>query len=160
MLSLEEKLAIITSFPELQRKDVSLGRINFHYEDSAYDKKTVVYHLHPNGNGYVYAEYVKGYRADSKGFINIREFSAEELRDIVEKSILSLTGQSSKKLPKLAAEQEERWIDDQGHLLVVTFLEDLFYVYAGSNLDCAFETYEEVQEYMAEEGFAKKQINI
>lgn len=156
MLSVEEKLAIITTFPELTRKDVSLGRINFHYEDSAYEKKTVVYHLHPNGNGYVYAEYVKGYRTDNKGFVNIREFSADELRDIIEKSILSLTGQPSKKVPKLAVEQEERWMDEEGHLLVVTFAENLWYVYAGTHLDCAFETYEEVQEYMTEEGFAKE----
>ncbi|SDN72821.1 hypothetical protein SAMN04487897_104217 [Paenibacillus sp. yr247] len=156
MLSLEEKLAIVESFPELQRKNVSLGRINFHYEDSAYDKKTVVYHLHPNGNGYVYAEYVKGYATDDKGLINIRDFGAEELREIIEKSILSLTGKSSKKVPKTDSDTEERWMDEEGHLLVVTFVEDLWYVYAGSNLDCAFETYEEVQEYMEEEGFAKK----
>ncbi|KRF13419.1 hypothetical protein [Paenibacillus sp. Soil787] len=157
MLSLEEKLAIVESFPELERKNVSLGRINFHYEDSAYDKKTVVYHLHPNGNGFVYAEYIKGYATDNKGLINIRDFSADELRDIIEKSILSLTGKTSKKLPKMDSEQqEEHWIDEDGHLLVVTFVEDLWYIYAGSNLDCAFETYEEVQEYLEEEGFAKK----
>ena len=29
MLTFEEKLAIIESFPELERKDVSLGRVNF-----------------------------------------------------------------------------------------------------------------------------------
>lgn len=156
MLSLEEKLAIVASFPELQRKDVSLGRINFHYEDSAYEKKIVVYHLHPNGNGFVYADYVKGYSTDDKGFVNVRDFNAEELRDIVEKSILSLTGKASKKIPKLDAEKEERWIDEDGHNLTVTFVEDLWYIYAGSNLDCAFETYEEVEEYMEEEGFAKK----
>jgi hypothetical protein len=157
MLSLEEKLAIVESFPELERKNVSLGRINFHYEDSAYDKKTVVYHLHPNGNGFVYAEYIKGYTTDNKGLINIRDFSAEELRDIIEKSIHSLTGKTSKKLPKMDTEQqEEHWIDEDGHLLVVTFVEDLWYIYAGSNLDCAFETYEEVQEYLEEEGFTKK----
>jgi hypothetical protein len=157
MLSLEEKLAIVESFPELQRKDVSLGRINFHYEDSAYDKKTVVYHLHPNGNGFVYAEYIKGYATDNKGLINIRDFSAEELREIIEKSILSLTGKATKKLPKTEeSTSEEHWLDEEGHLLVVTFVEDLWYVYAGSNLDCAFETYEEVKEYMEEEGFARK----
>ncbi|NOV03040.1 hypothetical protein [Paenibacillus planticolens] len=156
MLSLEQKLAIVESFPELQRKDVSLGRINFHYENSSYDKKIVVYHLHPNGNGFVYAEYVKGYPTDSKGLINIRDFSEEELRVIIQKSILSLTDTSSAVQPKITSQQEERWSDDEGHVLAVTFVEDLWYVYAGSNLDCAFETYEEVEEYMAEEGFAKQ----
>lgn len=156
MLSLEEKLAIVESFPELQRKDVSLGRINFHYEESSYDKKIVVYHLHPNGNGFVYADYVKGYATDSKGFINIRDFSGDELRTIIQKSILSLTDPSSKNQPKLDSSKEQRWTDEDGHVLAVTFAQDLWYVYAGSNLDCAFETYEEVEEYMAEEGFAKQ----
>ncbi|MBP1964371.1 hypothetical protein [Paenibacillus aceris] len=156
MLSLEEKLAIVESFPELQRKDVSLGRINFHYEESSYDKKIVVYHLHPNGNGFVYADYVKGYATDSKGFINIRDFNGDELRTIIQKSILSLTDPSSKAQPKMDSPKEERWTDEDGHVLSVTFSEDLWYVYAGSNLDCAFETYEEVEEYMSEEGFAKQ----
>ncbi|MEC0227165.1 hypothetical protein [Paenibacillus alba] len=156
MLSLEEKLAIVESFPELQRKDVSLGRINFHYEDSVYDKKSVVYHLHPNGNGYVYAEFIKGYATDNKGLVNIRDFNEEELRSIIEKSILSLSGKSSKKAVQSDPVTEEKWVDEEGHQLAVTFVEDLWYVYAGSNLDCAFETYEEVEEYMGEEGFTKK----
>ncbi|GGA02788.1 hypothetical protein GCM10008018_56070 [Paenibacillus marchantiophytorum] len=158
MLSLEEKLAIVASFPELQRKDVSLGRINFHYEDSVYDKKNVVYHLHPNGNGFVYAEFIKGYATDNKGLVNIRDFSAEELRSVIEKSIASLTGKASPKAaePRSTEEVEEQWSDEEGHQLTVTFVEDLWYIYAGENLDCAFETYEEVEEYMNEEGFAKK----
>ena len=49
MLTFEEKLAIIESFPELEKRTVSMGRINFHYEESASDKKNVVYHLHPMG---------------------------------------------------------------------------------------------------------------
>ena len=51
MLTFEEKLAIIESFPELERKNVSLGRVNFHFEGSIYEKKNVVYHLHPNEIG-------------------------------------------------------------------------------------------------------------
>ncbi len=39
MLTFEEKLAIIESFQELKRHDVSLGRVNFHYEDSVMEKK-------------------------------------------------------------------------------------------------------------------------
>ncbi|TXK76955.1 hypothetical protein [Paenibacillus sp. N3.4] len=155
MLSLEEKLAVVASFSELQRKDVSLGRVNFHYEDSAYDKKIVVYHLHPNGNGFVYADYLKGYATDDKGFVNIREFSADELHDIVEKSIRSLTVKESKKAAKPQTDQEEYWYGEDDQKLSVTFVDDLWYIYAGSNLDCAFETYEEVEEYMAEEGFER-----
>lgn len=162
MLSLEEKLAIVESFPELQRKNVSMGRVNFHYDESMYEKKIVVYHLHPNGNGFVYAEYVKGYDADPKGFVNIRDFGAEELRDIIRKSILSLSGagQAVKEQPVARDElaEAERWTNDEGHLLLVSYdaEQDLWYVYAGDNLDSAFEAYDEVTEYMEEEGFAKQ----
>ena len=159
MLSLDEKLAIATSFPELQRKDVSLGRINFHYLESDYEKTTVLYHLHPNGNGFVYAEYIPGCTVDAKGLINIRDYSEDELREIIAKSIQSLTRSGSPKVSKpeeAQVPQEEIWVDEDGNTLSVTFVEDLWYIYAGENLDCAFETYEEVQEYLEEEGFDKK----
>ena len=55
MLTFEQKIAILDSFPELERKDVSLGRVNYHFEGSAHEKKTVGYRFHPNGNGYVFA---------------------------------------------------------------------------------------------------------
>ncbi|MDF2535977.1 MAG: hypothetical protein K0R18_2136, partial [Bacillales bacterium] len=87
MLTFTEKLEIIESFPELTRKDVSLGRINFQYEESFNDKKNIVYHLHPNGNGFVYVGKLRGYDIDEKGMVNIREFSAQDLRSIIEKSI-------------------------------------------------------------------------
>ncbi|MNY37616.1 hypothetical protein D3C86_1721910 [compost metagenome] len=139
--------------------------MNFHYLESDYEKTTVLYHLHPNGNGFVYAEYIPGCTADAKGLINIRDYNEDELRDIIAKSIQSLTLSGS---PKAAAptvaeveeedgvSQEEIWTDDNGNTLNVTFVEDLWYIYAGENLDCAFETYEEVQEYLTEEGFDKQ----
>lgn len=39
MLTFEEKLTIIESFPELTRNDISLGRVNFHFEESVKDKR-------------------------------------------------------------------------------------------------------------------------
>ena len=72
-----------------------MGRINFHYEASASDKKNVVYHLHPNGNGFVYGAELNGYKKSDKGMVNIRDFSADELRTIIQKSILSLTPKKS-----------------------------------------------------------------
>ena len=69
MLTFTEKLAIIESFPQLQRKDVSLGRVNFHFEESVYDKKIVVQHLHPNGNGYVYAGHLSSKIRIKKGLL-------------------------------------------------------------------------------------------
>lgn len=160
MLSFEQKLAIIESFPELQRRDVSLGRTNFHYEESAHEKKSVVHHLHPNGNGYVFAGLVPGIATDNKGLVNIRDCSEDELRSLIEKSISSLatpppekteTGKKKKRKPP----QEERWIGPNNDVLTLLFEEDLWYLYAGLNLESAFETYEEAEQYLEEEQFSR-----
>jgi len=156
MLSFEEKLAIIESFPQLTRNDVSLKRVNFHYEGSMHDKKTVVYHLHPNGNGYVYAAYLKGYQKDDKGYVNIRDFSADELRKVIEASIQML---STKREPVVhdAAQQdqvEETWTDAQNRELVLQQEDSLWNVYHGLNLEASFESYKEAAQYLAEEGFS------
>jgi hypothetical protein len=150
MHTFDEKLAICNTFPELQRKDVSLGRVNFHYEDSLYDKKTVVYHLHPNGNGFVYAGHMKGIPTDEKGLVNIRDYTADALRQLVDESIRSLSAETSS--PKL----EEQWNGPDHQSLTVKGEDDLWYVYTGTNLEVVFETYEEVQQYMQEEGFRKQ----
>ena len=94
MLTFTEKLAIIESFPQLQRKDISLGRVNFHFEESVYDKKIVVQHLHPNGNGFVYAGHLPAKVKDKKGLVNIRDYSEEELRDLLTNSIAYLSERS------------------------------------------------------------------
>lgn len=107
MLTFKQKLDILESFPELTRKNVSLGRVNFQYEQSVYDKKNVVYHLHPNGNGYVYGERLLGYPMDDKGFVNIRDFTEAELRIIVEKAIRSLSAATD----KLVGSQQPRKLD-------------------------------------------------
>ncbi|WP_028608450.1 hypothetical protein [Paenibacillus harenae] len=160
MLSFEQKLEVIESFPELQRRDVSLGRANFHFEESAHEKKTVVQHLHPNGNGYVYAGLIDGVSTDDKGLVNIRDFSEEELRSLIAESIRSLSvappeKPDSKKKKKRKPPQEERWIDANGHSLTLLFEEDLWYLYAGLNLESAFETYEEAEQYLEEEQFTR-----
>ena len=41
MLTFEEKEAIIQEFTELTRKEVSMKRVNYHYEKSLYEKTTV-----------------------------------------------------------------------------------------------------------------------
>ncbi|MBD2868178.1 hypothetical protein [Paenibacillus arenilitoris] len=160
MLSYEQKLAVIASFPELRRKDVSLGRTNFHYEESLHEKKTVVQHLHPNGNGYVFAGLIPGAQTDEKGMVNIRDYGEEELRSLVAESILSLStapeekpvsGKSKKRKPPL----EEKWTGPNGDVLTLLFEEDLWYLYAGLNLESAFETYEEAEQYLEEEQFTR-----
>lgn len=167
MLTFERKLEILQSFPELERKDVSLGRVNFHYEDSAYDKKTVVYHLHPNGNGYVYAGLIQGYPVDEKGLVNIRDFSADELRKIVEQSIQSLMprenahetahvpNSNNKQIPIPRSDSPGGiWSNANGELLTLKCEDDLWYIYSGLSLEMVFETRQEAGEYLEEEGFA------
>jgi hypothetical protein len=156
LLTFEEKIAIIESFPELERKNVSLGRVNFHYQESISDKKNVVYHLHPNGNGFVYAEKLQGYETDEKGFVNIRDFSREELQLVIQKSILSLSPKSDIETAIIGEETEEKWMDQEGHTLILLNEEEMWNIYSGLNLDNTFNTYEEAVEYLEEEGF--KQI--
>lgn len=159
MLTYEQKLAIIESFPELERKDVSLGRMNFHYEGSVHDKKNVVYHLHPNGNGYVYAGQLPGVATDDKGFVNIRDYTEERLRALLRDSIRSLSANSAAGKEAAApaeAAEAERWQGPDNQTLTVTYEDELWYVYAGRSLESAFETYEEVEQYMLEEGFTRK----
>lgn len=151
MLTFEQKLAVIETFNELQRKNVSLGRINFQFEDSIYDKKNVVYHLHPNGNGFVYAEHVKGYAANDKGMVNIRDFSEEELRSIIKKSIHSLSVQEDEQAEEF---EEEKWTNEDGQTLILIQEDDMWNVYAGLNLDGTFTTYKEAANYLHEEGFS------
>ncbi|TLS51025.1 hypothetical protein FE782_16670 [Paenibacillus antri] len=167
MLDFERKLAVFSSFPELVRKDVSLGRVNFHYEQSVYEKKTVGFHLHPNGNGYVYAALIPGAETDPKGFVNVRDASEDELREWIAASIRSLSSRPDGEAQAAAAPTpepqtaapaatESRWTNDEGQTLRLTFEDDLWYVFAGQNLESAFETYDEAEAYMREEGFRKQ----
>ncbi|WP_242213485.1 hypothetical protein [Bacillus cereus group sp. BfR-BA-01383] len=156
MLTFEEKLSIIESFPELERKNVSLKRVNFHFEESRLDKKNVVYHLHPNGNGFVYASGIKGYKTDDKGMVNIREFSAEELRSLIEKTIERLSQEQEEIVTPLTPATEEEWRNEDGHILTLIQEDDMWNVYAGVNLDGTFNSYPEAAEYLDEEGFSRK----
>lgn len=152
MLTFKEKLAIIESFTELTRKDVSLGRVNFQFEESLYEKKNVVYRLHPNGNGYVYVELIddEDYDVDDKGMVNIRDFSEEELRAIVRKSIDSLATVEEEEIP-----EEEMWMNGEGHTLTLVYDYELWNIYAGDMLDSAFPTYNEAVDFLDQEGFER-----
>ena len=154
MLSFEEKLQIIESFPELQRNDVSLKRVNFQYLESDSDKKNVVYHLHPNGNGFVYAELLSGYETNEKGMVNIRDFSKEELQSVIEKSIQSLKPKSTEELAVVGdSEEEERCTDAENHTLLCVYEDGFWNIYAGLNLEESFSSYNEAKQYLEEEGF-------
>ncbi|BBI36309.1 hypothetical protein [Cohnella abietis] len=148
MLSFAEKIAILESFDQLERRDVSLGRVNFHYDRSVIEKKNVGFHFHPNGNGYIFAGEIEGCDTDEKGFINVRDYSAEDLRSLIEQSIQSLTGEAS-----WVEGQQEKWFDSDRNLLELKFEDDMWYIFSGLNLEMAFETYEEAREYLRDEGF-------
>ncbi|WP_101845922.1 hypothetical protein [Halobacillus sp. Marseille-P3879] len=149
MLTFEQKIAIVEEFDELTKKEVSLGRVNFHFEESLYDKKNVVYHLHPNGNGFVYAGEIEGYPTDERGMVNIRNFSEEELRNIVREAVDSLSTTPAEKNPVL-----EEWMNDFDQTLVLMREEDGYQVYAGEDLEGSFNSYEEAADFLEQEGFS------
>ena len=150
MLTFEQKTAIIESFPELTKKEVSLKRVNYHFEGSLYDKKTVVYHLHPNGNGFVFVGELKDYDADSKGLVNIREASEEELRKMITDSIAIL---SEEEEFEEEVEEVEVWKNREGQELKLIHEDTLWNIYHGVNLEESYESYAEAEEYLLSEGF-------
>jgi hypothetical protein len=151
LLTFEDKLALIEEFPELTRKDVSLNRVNFHFEDSLYEKTTVVYHLHPNGNGFVYTGSLADYESNPKGLVNIRDFSANELRGIIRASIDHLATEE-----EVAPPVEQLWRDAEGHSLMLIEEDDRWNIYAGDNLEDSFGGYDEAALYLREEGFRRR----
>ncbi len=158
MLTFAEKLAIIESFPQLHKKEVSLGRLNFHFDESVYDKKIVVWHLHPNGNGFVYAGHLPKKATDAKGMVNIREYTADALRSLIAASIDHLSRLPEAK-PDTAGETElteEVWTGPNDQTLLLVNEDELWNVYAGVNLEEAFESYKEAERYLLEEGFRRQ----
>lgn len=152
MLTFEEKLAIINTFPELERKDISMGRVNFHYEQSALDKKIIVNHLHPNGNGFVYAKNIGEYPTDNKGMVNIRDYSENELSDIIKQAINSLSPEANAEI----IPEDEQWINANAQTLLLVYEDGLWNVYAGQNLDGSFHSYKQATQFLDEEGFERE----
>ncbi|WP_342514168.1 hypothetical protein MKY34_05265 [Sporosarcina sp. FSL K6-1522] len=148
MLTFEQKQAIIESFPELTRKDVSMKRVNYHYEDSLFDKTVVVQHLHPNGNGFVYVAGIPGYATDDRGLVNIREATEEELRATIVDSIKALAQEEAQEQPA-----EQHWVNAAGDKLVLMEEMDAWNLYHGLNLEDSFGDYAEAVTYLKEERF-------
>lgn len=149
MLTFEQKQQIIEeTFPELARKEVSMKRLNYHYEDSLYDKTVVVQHLHPNGNGFVYVEGIPGYEADDRGLVNIREATEEELIATIRDAIRALSTEEEEEEPI-----EEVWENEQGQKLTLLEEEGFFNIYHGYNLEEGFGDYKEAVDYLKEEHF-------
>ena len=150
MLTFEQKQGIIESFSELTRKEVSMKRVNYHYEDSLHDKTVVVQHLHPNGNGFVYVAGIPGYETDDRGLVNIREASEDELRKIITDSITLLSEGKAEEEPI-----EEKWTNDEGVELSLVEEEEFWNIYHGLNLEESFGDYAEAQAYLKDERFTQ-----
>src|SRR5690606_36174268 len=149
MLTFEQKQQIIEeTFPELVRKEESMKRLNYHYEESLYDKTVVVQHLHPNGNGFVYVEGVPGYETDDRGLVNIREATEEELIATIRDAIRALSTGEEEEEPI-----EEVWVNEQGQKLTLLEEEGFFNIYHGYNLEEGFGDYNEAVDYLKEENF-------
>lgn len=151
MLTFEQKQQIIEQFPELSKKEVSMKRLNYHFDGSLYDKTVVVQHLHPNGNGFVYAAGIKGYEPDDRGLVNIRDYTEDELREIVSAAIRNLSTEEQQQEPLT-----EVWQHPDGAKLTMLEEDGFYNIYHGYNLEEGFGDYEEAVSYLQEEGFALK----
>lgn len=148
MLTFEQKQEIIESFPELTRKEVSMKRVNYHYEESLFEKTVVVQHLHPNGNGFVYVADLPGYDADSRGLVNIREATEEELRETIKTSIEMLSEEEVEE-PTI----EQVWKNAEGVELKLVEEDGAWNIYHGQNLEESFGNYGYAQNYLKDEQF-------
>lgn len=150
MLSFDEKKAIFDSFPELKSQEVSMNRLNYHFEESAIPKTTVVKFLHPkSANAFVYAGYLPK-EATKDGYISAIDATKEELIDLVEKSIEFL------KLTEDGYEDgyEENWHDERGDALVLRYSNYMWVVVMSSGaVEAVFKTKEQAEGYLMDEGF-------
>ena len=148
MLTFEQKQAIIESFPELTKKEISLKRVNYHFEESLYEKKIVVEKLHPNGNGFVFVGDMPKYSEQAvKSMGNIRDYDEEALREIITAAIAYLSEDTN---------VEEDWENVSGDKIKLLFEQRSWVVYYNDNFEEAFGTYEEAKAYLYEEGFKKQ----
>ncbi|XQY93781.1 hypothetical protein ACNRWW_10420 [Metabacillus sp. HB246100] len=91
-MTLSDKRQILNSFHELRENEDKFGRFFYYYDESPSRKKIVAREFVPSGNGYVYGKFIPDYKDSlyKDGSVCVKEFSAEELRIIVRKSIDSL----------------------------------------------------------------------
>ena len=150
MLTFEQKQEIIESFPQLTKKEISLKRVNYHFEGSLYEKSVVVEKLHPNGNGFVFVGDLLKYEkeAGDNGLVNIRDYSEEALREIVRDAINYLSEEEEEILPIV-----ETWTSREGTKLELEFNDRSWNIYHQGNLEESFGTREDAVAYLREEGF-------
>lgn len=149
MLTFEQKQAIIESYPQLTKKEISLKRVNYHFEETLYEKSIVVEKLHPNGNGFVFVGDLLKYEKEvnDKGLVNIRDYDEAALREIIEASIEYLSEEINND-PII-----EIWKSRNGATLDLVFENHTWGVFHQGNLEEMFGTREAAVEYLLEEGF-------
>lgn len=149
MLTFEQKQAIIETFPTLTKKEISLKRLNYHFEETLYEKSVVVEKLHPNGNGFVFVGDLVKYEkeANDKGLVNIRDYSEVALREIVADAIDYLSEEIDDS-PII-----EMWASREGTELELEFNNRSWNIYHQRNLEESFGTREDAVAYLREEGF-------
>lgn len=149
MLTFEQKQLIIESYPQLTKKEISLKRVNYHFEASLYEKTIVVEKLHPNGNGFVFVGDLLKYEkeANDNGLVNIRDYDEASLREIIEASIAYLSEEIDDS-PII-----ENWTSREGTKLQLEFNNRVWNIYHQGNLEESFGTREDAVAYLREEGF-------
>ena len=152
MLTFEQKQQIIEEFPQLKKKEISLKRVNYHFEDSLYEKTVVVEKLHPNGNGFVFVGDLLKYEKEAeKGLVNIRDYSEVALREIIQDAIDYLAEEVEEAGPVI-----EIWVSREGTELELIYNNRAWDLYFSDNLEETFGTREAAVEYLREEGFRQK----
>lgn len=153
MLTFEQKQQIIEEFPQLIKKEISLKRVNYHFEETLYEKSIVVEKLHPNGNGFVFVGDLLKYEkeASDKGLVNIRDYSEAAFREILEDSIRYLSEEVIDAGPTI-----EIWKASHGTELELIHNKRSWDIYFQGNLEDSFGTRESALDYLREEGFRQK----
>ncbi|EUJ29175.1 hypothetical protein MFLO_11330 [Listeria floridensis FSL S10-1187] len=147
---MKKKKEIIDRFTELTAKPISLNRVNYHYPESQREKTILVKHLHPNGNGFIYAPYLEGEtELDKEGYVNIYEASEEELTELIQKAIDFMNTDEAG-----FAEGEARFYQDQDkNILKLVYENKVWIVYDFDNVEAVFKSLEQAESYLSDEGF-------
>lgn len=149
MLSFAEKKAIFDEFEELAMHEVSLKRLNYHFEESAVPKTTVVKFLHPNGNAFIYAGYLPE-EDTMKGYISVLEEDAEMIRQMTADAIEYL----KKTVDGYEEGYQENWVEDHGDYLTLEYRNGMWSIIMSSGaLEAIFKTRDAAVGYLEDEGF-------
>lgn len=154
MLSFDEKRKIINGFAALEEKPVSMKRYNYHYPASKREKTVLVKHLHPNGNGFVYAPYLEeSAKLDKEGYVNIYDVTEAELVQLIEQALTYMDSDGG------AYQEGDTFVyqNDTGELLKLVFENKMWIVYAYDNVEAVFKSLDQAESYLADEGFFEEQ---